>query len=408
MPRSSVLSSVLGWVRRTASISTDVGWKSVAETIRRGGSSSRPVVNNETALRNSAVWAALRLRADMISSFPVDAYRDVDGLSVEVSKPLTLREPYPGMSMREFLYSTQFDLDRCGNVFGIIEARNAWGLPTRIRLVPVGSVSVLVKNDRLVGYRIDGEFYAPDEVWHEKQYTVPGLHVGLSPVAYAAWSLGEYQSIQEFALDWFQNKTIPAAHLRNTTKTLDAKTSQNVKEEFMASVKAGEVFVTGQDWEYNMLAAEGAAAGWLDAKQYGLGDIARFFNVPADLIDVPVQGSANLNYANITQRNLQLLIIHLGPTAARREENLSRLLPAPRYAKLNTSSLLRMDDETRARTLALRISSKQIVPSEARAFEDLPPFTQAQIDEFEELGLLRQPLQGQGQQGGPATEGSNA
>lgn len=378
--------------RREATLSTNVGWvgATAGDIIRRTGSDMTDVVNNETALRNSAVWAALRLRANLISSFPVDTYREINDIQIEVPKPQVLVNPSPRVSIREFLYSTQVDLDRAGNVFGLITARYGTGLPARIELVPLGSVSVIVKQGELVSYRIDGVEYSPADVWHEKQYTIPGLHVGLSPIAYAAWALGEYQSIQAFAMDWFVNKTIPAGHLRNTQKTLNQKQATDIKEKFHASVHSGEVFVTGQDWEYSMIAAEGAAAGWLEAKQFGLGDIARFFDVPADLIDVPVQGSANLNYANITQRNLQLLILHLGPTAARREDALSRLLPAPRYAKLNTDSLLRMDPETRARVMAVQIADRTLAPSEARELDERQPFTPAQIEEFEALGLNRQ------------------
>ena len=40
--------------------------------------------------------------------------------------------------------------------------------------------------------------YTADKVWHERQFPVPGLPVGLSPLIYAAWSIGEYLSEQQF------------------------------------------------------------------------------------------------------------------------------------------------------------------------------------------------------------------
>ena len=87
----------------------------------------------------------------------------------------------------------------------------------------------------------------------------------------------------------------------------------------------------------------------------------------------------------MTQRNLQFLIHNLGPTLYRRERRLSRLLPQPRFVKFNTSALLRMDDETRAQVIAERIQSRTLAPSEARALENLPPLTEAQIAEFDRL-----------------------
>lgn len=53
-------------------------------TDRRVGST---VVTNETALRHSAIWACLRLRANLVSTMPVDLFRRVDGIQVEVPKP---------------------------------------------------------------------------------------------------------------------------------------------------------------------------------------------------------------------------------------------------------------------------------------------------------------------------------
>jgi HK97 family phage portal protein len=348
-------------------------------------STGTAVVTAETALRHSAVWACLRLRANLVSTMPVDSYRRVGGVQVETPKlPILVNPGGERVDILEWLYSSQFDLDRSGNAFGLVVERNGFGLPNRIDLVPVAEVSVRVKNGEVDSYRVGSETYQPDEVWHEKQYTVAGLHVGLSPVAYAAWSIGEYLSIQDFALTWFGGHQHPSAMLRNTQKTVEAKAAQEVKERFKAAIKAGDLFVTGADWEYQMLQAEQAGSQWLEAKGYGISDVARFFDCPANLIDAAVAGGGDsITYANIVQRNLQLLIMHLGPAIVRRERALSRLLPQPRYVKLNTSALLRLDPATQVDVLARKIASRQLAPSEARELQDLPPFTEGQLAEFD-------------------------
>jgi HK97 family phage portal protein len=343
-------------------------------------------VNSETALRHSAVWACLRLRANLVSTMPVDAYRRVGGVQIEVSKPPILTIPGGDrVDIGEWLYSSQFDLDRAGNCFGLIVERTGFGLPARIDLVPVADVTVVVRKGRLDHYRIGQEVYQPSEVWHERQYTMAGLHVGLSPLAYAAWSIGEYLSIQQFALDWFGNGSIPAASLRNNAKTVTQAQAEEIKDRFKAAVAGRDIFVTGMDWEYQMIQAEQAGSGWLEAKDFGIGDVARFFDVPGDVIDAAVRTGGNINYANVVERNLQLLILHLGPTVVRRENALTRLLPVPRYVKLNTDSLLRMDPKARAEQFALQIDSRTLAPSEARAKEDRPPFTESQLAEFDRL-----------------------
>jgi HK97 family phage portal protein len=342
-------------------------------------------VTPETALRHSAVWACLRLRANLISTMPVDLYRKVQGVQVEVPKPPVLMNPGgERVDMQEWLYSSQFDLDRSGNAVGLITARDGMGFPARIELVPIAEVSVRMKGG-VLKYRIAGTDYDPSEVWHEKQYTVSGLPVGLSPVAYAAWSIGEYLSIQDFAASWYGNGAIPQAHLRNTVKkTLTQDEAAAVKRTFKTAVEGGDMFVSGADWEYKPITAEQTGNAWIEAKNFSIADIARFFDVPGDLIDAAVS-TGNITYANVTQRNLQFLIMHLGPAIIRRENALSRLTSRPRFVKLNTDALLRMDPATRATTTKTRIDSRTLAPSEARELEDLRPFTDEQVAEFDRL-----------------------
>lgn len=343
------------------------------------------MVNNDTAMRHSAVWACLRLRADLVSTMPVDVFRRVNDIQIEMTKPPILINPGgEQVDICEWMYSTQVDLDRAGNTFGLITERNAANLPNRIDLVPLSDCSVIMKKG-VVSYRIGGVEYPAEKVWHERQFTVAGFPLGLSPVAYAAWSIGQYQSAQEFALDWFGSGGVPKGHLKNTElSTMEAEAAQVVKTRFKTSVENNDVFVSGKDWEYEPFQAEAVGAEWLEAQKYGIGDIARFFGAPGDLIDAAVS-TGSITYANITQRNLQFLIMHLGPAIYRRERSLSKLLPSPRYVKLNSSALLRMDDQTRASVTKTKIEARTLAPSEAREYDNLPPFTEEQLAEFDRL-----------------------
>lgn len=337
-------------------------------------------------MRHSAVWACLRLRADLISTMPVDVFRRVGEVQVEMPKPPVLVNPGgERVDIQEWLYSTQVDLDRGGNAFGLITERNAVGLPLRIDLQPLRECSIAQKPTGEIRYRIAGKEYPAEQVWHERQFTVAGLPVGLSPVAYAAWSIGQYQSAQKFALDWYASGGVPKGHLRNTAmKIVDQDVAVAAKDRFKTSVEGADVFVTGEDWEFSPFQAEAVGMEWLEAQRFGIGDIARFFGAPGDLIDAAVS-TGSITYANITQRNLQFLIMHLGPAVMRRETALSKLLPAPRFVKLNSSALLRMDDQTRASVIQAKIASRTLAPSEARALDNLPPLTEEQMAEFDRL-----------------------
>lgn len=352
-------------------------------------------VSRPTAMRHSAVWAALRLRADLISTMPVDTFRKVDGVQVETPRPPVLVNPGgDSVGIIEWLYSTQFDLDSCGNTFGLISARDGVGLPTRINLVPVEDVVVRVTKG-VTSYRIAGVDHEPRDVWHERQFTTSGSPVGLSPLAHSAASVAGYVSAQEFVRSWFAGGAVPSAHLKNSEKVLNRSEKDAVKAQFKQSVATGDVFVTGKDWEYSMLAAKASESGMIDSLRWGIGDAARFYGVPGDMIDAEVS-SGSITYANVTQRNLQLLIMNIGPAITRREAALSTLLSRPRFVKLNTGALLRMDLKSRYEAHKVGTGGRPfIAPSEARAFENLPPFTPDQLAE-----LLAIPAASAANQGG--------
>jgi HK97 family phage portal protein len=339
----------------------------------------------DQSLRASVKWACLRLRADLISTTPLDVFRRINGVQVEVGKPLVLRSP-GGASMEpeEWLYSTQMDLDDVGNTFGQVVAWDGRGLPMEIELVPVESVSVIIRKG-VKEVRVDGKKVDSASVWHERQFTTSGSPVGLSPTAYAALTLSGYLSAQQFAADWFAGSAMPAAHFRNTAKVLKPGEAPAIKAQYAESVANGGVLVTGSDWEYHMLGAKASESQFVEAQKVSAPDQCRFYGVPGDMVDVEV-ASGTITYANVTQRNLQLLVINLGPAFTRRERKFSaRLLPAPQYAKFATDALMRMDPAGRYAMHGVGITARFLAPSEARELENRAPFTPEQLAEFERL-----------------------
>jgi HK97 family phage portal protein len=359
-------------------------------------------VNPDSALSVSAAWACLDLRAGLLASFPIDVYSDRDGQRVEMSKPAVLVTPAgptdadPGVALREWMYSTQMDKDRAGNAFGLVtefsglkSARWPKGIPARIELVLLGEVSVL-RQKGVLKYRIRGKLYDWWEVWHEKSHTLPGLDVGLSPTAYAAYSLGGYLSAQKFALEWFGGSGMPAAHLKNTAKAVSPNEAEVIKQRYRASVKAGDVFASGADWELKPITAVSAQNDWIAHQQFTVSDTARFYGCPVDLIDGAVAGQS-VTYANISERNLQFLIMKLGPAIDEREDALGTLTPSPRYVKINTKALLRLDPLKSAQLDAVEIGSWTLTPDEARAKQDRPPLTPEDIAQLQMMAPKKTP-----------------
>lgn len=329
-------------------------------------------VTESTALRHSAVWAALRLRANLVSSLPLDCYISLPDGRVEEPRPQVLVEPWPGTSEREWRYGSQYDLDRAGNTFGIVHARDREGRPTVVEPVGIDEVRVTCRGRRVTELRVNGESIPLDAVWHEKQYAPAGFALGMSPIQAARWSIGGYLAAQDYSLDWFaEDGAHPVGVLKNLDRTLNPETAAEMKRRFKAAVRNRDIFVTGRDWEWTAEAVEADSAGFLEAMRWGAQDVARFLDVPADMIDAGMSGSS-ITYANITQRNLQFLITALQPALTRREEALSRLCPTGVYVRFNSDALLRMDPATRWKLHADRVRAGLQSVNEVRAIEDMP------------------------------------
>ena len=344
------------------------------------GSSGQPATP-QTSLRFSAVWAALRLRADLISTLPVDVFRAApDGAQVSAPGTRLFKRPADDILWPEWLYSTQMDLDRYGNCFGLIEARDA-GYPVQIEPWAAGEVTVRLKGRRIVKYRYDGAEYDPGQVWHERQYTVAGYRIGLSPIAYAAWTVGAALSAQEFSLDWFANGAAPSGTLRHTQEpNLDQKILEAAKARFKIATANRDLFVTGSEWEFTPSAVDANSAQFLQAQGHSAVDVARFIGVPATAIDAAVTGQS-LTYSNLTMQQLHLLVNFLAAPIIRREWALTaNALPAPRFAKFNTDALLRLDPTGRTQLMAAQIDAWMTDPDEARKLNNLPPLTPEQIE----------------------------
>lgn len=352
-------------------------------------------VTQDRALTHSGVWAACRIRADLMSTFPVQVLRDLDygdgPIPTEQAKsPIMIDTGGTEWPFIDWMWASNFNLDMSGNTIGIIRERSGFatkyypqGLPSVIELQDSRDCSVVIQGGKKK-YRIDGVLYESWEIYHEKQYPMAGSPVGLSPLLYAARSIGEWLSLQQYGLDWFAGGGIPKAWMKNTSKRLNSDDRDTAKQWYSDTVRNGDLMVTGHDWEYSMIQAEQAGTEWLEGRRYGLVDIARFFGVPAEMLDAAVEGQA-ITYANITQRNLQFLIMNLGPAVIRREAALTRLLPTPRYAKLQTKALLRLDPQTQQEIFRDQLETWQLTLSEVRELDNRPKLTPEQLTEMRDI-----------------------
>ena len=79
--------------------------------------------------------------------------------------------------------------NRIGNGLGL-------GFPSRIDLAPAQDCTVRVVKGAIESYSIAGQRYDPRDVWHERQFTAPGLAIGLFVDPH-------YERLTPMAVVWF-------------------------------------------------------------------------------------------------------------------------------------------------------------------------------------------------------------
>lgn len=354
-----------------------------ARTVTTAGSF---IVDNDTALKSSAVWACVRTRADLVSTMPLEVKRfQPDGTVQKVDDARLALDGTFTCDLEEALYSTQMDLDMFGNAFGVVLSRDPLsGRPALIDPVPAAKVTVS-KRAGQVTYRVGGAVYQPQDVWHERQFTVSGSPVGLSPLSYAAMSIGQNMSALQLGLEYFHAPGLPTSHIKNTKRTLTAEQADEIKRRYAASMKERGAWVTGNDWDIDIKSISANDSQFLETMQASAADICRFFGCPPDLIGV-AQSGQSVTYANITQRFLEFLIANLQPALTRRERKFTHdLLPNKVFAKFDANSLLRLDPTSQAAMFDGLVSARVLAPDEVRQKYELPPLTPEQTDQIHDL-----------------------
>ena len=125
---------------------------------------------------------------------------------------------------------------------------------------------------------------------------------------------------------------------------------------------------------------------FLETISANMGDIARIFKVPVELIGGAAEGSS-VTYANREERSLDLLAFTIAPWLTKLEDLLDGLLPPGMYAKYNPDAMLRVDLITRFQAHAIALQNHFETLDEVRALENRAPLNNG--EQFAPSGTLQ-------------------
>jgi HK97 family phage portal protein len=262
-----------------------------------------------------------------------------------------------------------------------------------IHLLNPDSVTPKTRDDGTMVYAVGPKRieYDETEIWHVRGLTMPGSQVGLSPIAYAAATLGVDLQSRKFAHDFFDGGGIPKAILTTDMK-MTQEQSRTVKERLLSTLRGREPLVLSDGVKYQTVAVSPEESQFLATQQANVAQIARFFGVPPEMVGG--SGGSSMTYANVEQRSLDFLTYGVAFWLKRLEDAISSELVQPQYVKFRVQDLLRTDAETQAKVHVQLLAGKVVTPTEVRAEYGLPPMTEAQQKEADMVPLTITPLGG--------------
>lgn len=347
-------------------------------------SAAGAVVNSDSALRLSAVWACVGLRAETIASLPLHIKRADKTLADDHPLFDLLRvSPNFDMTSSEFFAAMVASIDLWGNAYAVIERAGK-----RVSaLTPLNPERVSVKRGESGGliyrYAVGGrvETYSESEILHLKGFTLDGV-IGLSPIQYAADIMGGQIAANAAAGREFQNGLKIGGFLQSGVATLTAAQREQLRTNlayFGKPENAGKwmVLEAGMTPSANQhLRINPNDAQLLESRYFGIEEICRAFRVPPPLIGHTDKASSWAS--SLSNLNQGFLTYSVRPTLVRMEQAMAKKLLTPAERKelairFNFRGLLRGNFAEQAQGYVHALSNGWMSIDEVRDLEDYPP-----------------------------------
>jgi len=357
-----------------------------------GQSTAGVLVDADTSMRLSTVYACVRLRSGTISSLPFGAYvrrgrQRLSYASVYGETPAWIIKPNPEQTRLEFFEQLIVSMDLRGDGF-ILLVRDDMGEIIETWVLHPDRVRIIRKPGEPIRYEYrNAPTEAPylltsQDILHIPAFVLPGQVRGMSPIEACRMVIGGAMAADTYAASYFGNSANPGGVIETPADMTEEQTDDLVRNwnaSHSGPYQAGKVGVITGGGTFKPLAINASDAQLLEARKFGVEEIARIFNVPISLLGHPVAGA--MSFASVEAQNLSFVQHSLRPLLERIEQALSTLLPEEDgFVRFNLDALLRGTTIERfdAYTKGLREGFMSL--NDVRAMEDMSPI--ADGDQF--------------------------
>ena len=336
-------------------------------------------VTSDTAFQVNAIYSAVSLISQTISSLPVDSFFRRDGARFSFRpSPAWVATPDVDTTKEAFWGAIIVSLLLEGNAFIRVYSNDAGEI---VNLNVLSPQKVQIKRDGLgrVMYEVEGEkrMLSSEEVVFIPDVVRPGHIRGVSRVEALKENFGLAIALQNYAAKFFGSGT-QTSGIIEFPGNLTADQAKNLQEGFDSRHKGwGKAHKTGiisGGAKYVQTSVENDKAQFLDSRRLAVEDVARAFNIPPHLLGLPGTNS----YASVEQNNLAWVTHCLRPIVQKLESAFTPLLGRivggqNAFLKFNLDGLLRADMNTRMTAYSTGLQSGFLTINDVRRLEDLQP-----------------------------------
>jgi HK97 family phage portal protein len=341
------------------------------------GNLSDTAIDSKTVFQVNAVYSAVSLIADTISTLPLDCFIRIDGQRRAFRpKPEWVERPDMALPRVAFYNSVIVSLLLDGNAF--IRVFGGRQNPVS-NLVVLNPRTVTVKRNgqgRLI-FEVEGENrpLSQEEMIFIPDVLRPGTIRGVSRVEALKENFGLALALEKFASTFFGNGTNLSGVIE-VDSNLTKEQAENLRNSFDNNHRGWRrghrtgILSGGAKFKTTQIDPESSQS--IEARRFAVEDVARAFNIPANMLNIP----GTTTYASVEQNNIQFITHTLRPIVQKLEDAFSPLMTRypggeTAFIKWNLDGLARADIQARTSAYSTMIQSGVMSINDVRRLEDM-------------------------------------
>ncbi len=336
-------------------------------------------VSPDTALTFTAVWAAIRLLTESVSSLPISVYRvENNGDKTEAVKEslYSLLKYKPNTYQNKITFFEKIMMDLCvnGNSYVYIE-RNRLARVTGLYCMNYEDMTIIQKDNQLFYENGEtGEVYNSNDVLHFTGLTTDGIE-GLSPITQCKKAIGWGMAIEEYGNTFFKNGAKLSGVLstdRSLSETAIDRLRQSFNNTYSQLSGSNQTAILEEGLTFKPVGISPDQAQFLASRTFSLEEIGRIWNIPPHMLGDLSKSSFN----NIEMQSQEFVTYTLLPYLTRIENEMNLKLfrtsdVGRLFVKFNVGGLLRGNIKDRSEFYTKMINTGVMSINEVRALEDL-------------------------------------